>query len=70
VSYRPSCLGRLYLLRALSSGLRGGWMGVLSHSEGNPSRGEKPKQILVLQAGGLSGGQLPHTGKPSAKKPQ
>jgi hypothetical protein len=35
----------------------------LSHGEGNPSRGENPTQILVLQVGGSSWGQLPHTVK-------
>ena len=53
-SYRPSWPGRQYLLRAPTSGLRGDWMGVHSHGEGNPSSGENPKQILALQAGGLS----------------
>jgi len=26
-------------------------MGVLSHGEGNPSRGDNPRQILVFQVG-------------------
>jgi hypothetical protein len=38
-------------------------MGVLSHGERNPSRGENPIQILALQVGGLSWGQLPDTVK-------
>jgi hypothetical protein len=36
-------------------------MGVLSHGEGNLSRGENPIQILALQVRGLSWGQHPHT---------
>jgi len=37
--------------------------GVLSRGEGNPSREDNPRQIVVLQVGGLSRGQLLHTGK-------
>jgi hypothetical protein len=43
-------------------------MGVLSHGEGNPCRGENPIQILALQVGGLSWGQHPHTVKTTLLK--
>jgi len=33
-------------------------------------KGDNPRQILVFQVGGLSWGQLPHTGKLFAKKAQ
>jgi len=44
-------------------------MGVLSHSEGNPSRGDNPRQILVLQVGGFVVRPAPSHRK-TAKKAQ